>query len=180
MSSKLYSKLFTQNNWNLDDIPSTTYRRYIDKWDVSGEYPFKITQQFTEEYTEEHLDHLSKMSDKEKMLLKMNMNAMYGMFGGITPTSSNMYYSSAGGSVGFNHTGLKSLYYKNGKAQESRTVPHEETAVCIQKENLIKHFKHKLTKTSKKKNEFQSLTNIIEMYQNEIAIYMEDFPERFI
>ena len=184
MSNSQYHKLVGQNMWKMDDIEPITYKKYIDKWDVDVEYPFKITQQHVEEYTDAHKEKLEALTDREKMLMKMNLNSFYGAYGGITPSSTNMFY---GGGATFNHPGgglgLKSLYYRSsiGKAKQSRTVPHEETAICIQKEYLIEHFEHKLSKTSiKKKEEVKTLTNIVTMYKNEVLIYMNDFPERFI
>jgi len=166
MSTTLYNNLFKQQNmWNMDNIPATTYKVYIDKWDISGEYPFEITRQYTEEYTEEYLQQLVDLTDKEKMIKKIYTNSYYGAYGDRSS---------------FSYTGIKSLYYQNGKVQPQVNVPHEETALCIQKQYLVDHFKHKLTKTSKKKPEFETLTKIVEMYEAEIEIYMNDYPERFI
>lgn len=163
----------------------------LDKWDVSGEYPFAITRQSEEVYTEEYKAQLASLTPQEKSMMKMNLNAMYGMGGlgmGGSGISSNYYMTPGGGSlnhpgVSMGYSGLKEQYYgiSGAKAYSSATVPHEGTANCIQQERLVSHFRHKVSKTSsKKKNEIDNLNKIIDMHQAEIDIYVDEFPERFI
>lgn len=158
---KAYQKLFGQKMWKLNGIESTMHTVLLDKWDVSGTYPFKITQQETQESTYEYKAALANLSISEKAMLKINMATSYG---GIY-TGKSIYYGSK----------------KVGTEREKQTVPHEETAVCIQKAYLVSHFEHKLSKTSKKKKEeYNNLNKIIELYKSEIMIYMDEFPERFV
>ncbi len=178
---KINTPVSPSNSWFKDDITPTTRKQFIDKWEVCGVYPFKIEQQHEMVWTDEHKAEMAALTPQEKAFMKMQMNSMYGMM--PTWVAGGAYINHPGGSIGIDMNPIKTRYYmaSNGTAHKEVIVPHEGTANCIQKQRLVAHFEHKISKTSKKKKtEIEKLTKIIEMHQGEIDIYIDEFPERFI
>jgi hypothetical protein len=171
--------------WQTENIEPTTRKEYIDQWEIGGEYPFTIEQQYKTVWTDEYKAKMDSLTPQEKAFMKMNMNAMYGA---TTWLSNGGYIQYPNNSIGLNLNSvnpIKSMYYMNSrrssKCYDEVIVPHEGTAICIQKERLVAHFKHKISKTSKKKKfEIENLNKIIEGHQKYINSYIDEFPERFI
>lgn len=146
----LPTPMYNNTFWSLDDVDEPNITAK-DEWVVSDEHPYKISQLREIQLTEE---------------AKRSMSGMQGM-------NRMLYYAMSTGNIYYEGT-------SHNQKSSSKIYREEETAETIQKQKLLKHFKHKLSKTSSKKKEYSDLSKIIDMYQVEIEEYIDTYPERVL
>ncbi len=141
----------------------------VDEWWVESKYPFEIIQNHEEVLSEEAENDIKEMKEKTpgtyrmmQHMHSMNINAVYGAYGGR-------------GGMTFNHPGMS--YYMSS----NKIYKYLGCAETRQKELLVEHYNHKLTKLSKKKKaEVETLTNIVKKFNLEIDEYIDTYPERYV
>ena len=157
--------MFSNNMYGINEMYE---KRLIDLWEVDGVYPYTITQQYKQVFTEEYRLKVESMTPREKRIMTMQMNTIYGITGGIR----SMYYSTSMG------VGVSNLCQE---VIPNQMFKFEDRAECHQKQLLVAHFTHKIKKTSKKKKqEIENLEKIIAIHQEIVDKQMDEYPERFI
>ena len=168
-----------KNNYWSPSLVGSDYKKVPkDEWWIEREFPYKINQCYDEVLKDDIVKEMYSipgnawMSSMITAQARMSLNSMYGAYG------------ASNGGISSNHMStLTSMYYRSDRAEEKQIVYYKEleTAECFQKQLLTSHYKHKLTKLSKKKkDEVKTLTTIINVFKEEIELYMDEYPERFI
>lgn len=168
------------NNWSSDNYNYIIKKVLIDEWWLEREYPFEINQRYKEVLSDE-TESAMKSTPGISRMSKMMMNSTYGLHAmhgsyGSTSIQMNMIHSAK------SLFGIKDVYHANTTSVKHRSeiFVYLESAECAQKEMLIEHYTNKLSKISKKKEEFKILTDIVAKYREEVDAYIDKYPERFI
>ena len=135
----------------------------VDEWLVAKEFPFAPKQQKQTRLSEdisEYLNILKKDTSLSasimKQAIKSNLNSMYGTYG-------------------------TSRVWETIELYEDKVHKFLESAECRQKELLVDHYNHKISKMSpKKKEEIETLKKVVKKLNLEINEYIDAYPERYL
>ena len=150
--------------WHSNTGEDSLYKKVlIDEWLVEKKYPFEITQQSETVLSDNVLDDIEQMNKSMpgaasmiRQTLKSTLNSTYGMM--QMPT-----------------------FWREAEIYEEKKHKFLENAECRQKELLVEHYNHKILKLSpKKKEEIETLKNIVKKPDLEVIEYIDAYPERYL
>jgi len=156
-----------KNNWTSDNHIKKVEKVPIDEWWIEREYPFEIKQRYM----------LVQPDGPEPAMNStpgISQNSTHGSYGSTSIDTIMLYDLRNSSDINEHQTNKAVVKYW------STIFKHLESAECARKEMLIEHYTHKLSKTSKKKDEFKILTDIVTKLKKDVCAYMDKYPERCI